>query len=79
MCGYVRRGRHTDAGVTWPCLDRDSEVGWVEGTYQSKTISLLGKQVFNIASVRVSKIYVYNKNNQSVTMLCKKLCTLHFA
>ncbi len=23
------RGRHTDEGVTWPCLDRDPEAGLV--------------------------------------------------
>jgi len=27
---WQARGRHTDAGVTWPSLDRDPEVGWCQ-------------------------------------------------
>jgi hypothetical protein len=41
-------------------------------------ISLSVRRVFDIASIRVSKISIYYKNCQRVPMLCKHLCTLHF-
>jgi hypothetical protein len=42
-------------------------------------ISLLGRQRFDCASIRVSKISLSYKNCRRVPTLCKHLCTLHFA
>ena len=42
-------------------------------------ISSSGRRVFDIATIRVSEIFIYHKNRLRVPTSCKHLCTIHFA